>query len=63
MWLVLTWLLSPESVISEKIFELENIIRSAEFEECVYNQQYLLKKIYMNNNDIEKLASETVGQD
>lgn len=59
----LTWLLSPEPVITEKIIELEDIIRSLEFEEYVDKQQYLLKKVHMSNNDIEKLASETLGQD
>lgn len=58
----LTWLLSPEPS-SVPLVELEDILRSEEFEKCSDKQQYLLDKVSINNDDIVKLALNTVGQD
>jgi len=58
----LTWLLSPEPEFIPEV-ELEDIIRSSEFEQSNDKQQYLFEKVGMNDDDILKLASETIGQD
>lgn len=58
----LSWLLSPEPEFIP-VVELEDIIRSSEFEQSNDKQQYLFEKVSMNDDDILKLASETIGQD
>lgn len=53
------WLLSPEPEFIP-VVELEDIIRSSEFEQSNDKQQYLIEKVGMNDDDILKLASETI---
>lgn len=48
----LTWLLSPEPTSTPSI-ELEDIVRSAEFENAVDKEQYLLNKIKMTGEKIK----------
>lgn len=57
----LSWLLSPEPGFIP-VVELEDI-RSSEFEQSNDKQQYLFEKVSMIDDDILKLASETIGQD
>lgn len=57
----LTWLLSPEPLITSSI-EIEDIIRSSEFENATDREQYLLSKVRMSEEEIKSLASQTIGQ-
>lgn len=57
----LKWLLSPEPLITSSI-EMEDIIRSSEFENATDREQYLLSKVYMSEEEIKILASQTIGQ-